>query len=134
MPGRKKKPSHSGLRLWLETLGEEVQKKRGDEKQEAFARRIGVSTKTLSIIETGARPYGVDALYRVLSALSADPMKELLRKKYPSHNPRHIELHEQLQELLDAKPEPGRNWPEAAEVNVDAVWSLYQVKKKKSAQ
>lgn len=125
--GKKKRQSHSALKLWRIKIGEEVKRVRGEDKQDAFAERVGVSTSTLSIIENGSRDYGVDALLRVLAAMGPDPAKAVLTRKFETHNARHMELHDRLQELLDADGD----WPMAAAVNVDAVWSLYQERRKK---
>ncbi len=108
------------------TIGEEAKRIRGNEKQESFAARVGISRTTLTAIETGKYGYGVDALLQVIAAGKASPVGALLSRDLPHVDARHAELHARLQELLDAEGP----WPMAAEVNVDAVWSLYRAKMK----
>ncbi len=98
---------------------------RGKENQDAFAERVGVSRALLIIIEKGKRSYGIEPLLRILSGLTNNPVSILNSLKLPQGNAKHKELHERLQKLLDAEPP----WPTAAEVNVDAVYELYQARK-----
>ncbi len=98
---------------------------RGEENQDAFAERVGISRALLIIIEKGKRSYSIEPLLRILSGLTDNPVSIISSLKLPPQNAKHRELHERLQRLLEAEPP----WPTAAEVNVDAVYELYRSRK-----
>ncbi len=112
------------IKHWLEQVGATVKELRGKEKQDAFAKRVRISRAQLIIIEKGKRSYGIEPLLRILSGVTTEPAQVVSTLKLLPGNPRHKELHERLQRLLDADPP----WPMAAEVNVDAVYELYRAR------
>lgn len=113
------------LNGWLKAIGNEVKKIRGDEKQEAFGDRVGLSRQELSIIENGSRSYGIESLFKILIATKVKPT--WLINILAEHAKRDEECHRKLQELLDA-PDP---WPTVAEYNIHSVFMNYEDKMKK---
>jgi transcriptional regulator with XRE-family HTH domain len=70
--------THPMMTIWRKRLGQEVRKRRGSEKQEAFAAKIHISRAQLSIIENGARSYNIDPLLQALAGADADPVADLV--------------------------------------------------------
>ncbi len=113
------------MREWLLLVGARLRELRGDEKQEVFAKRIGVSRALLIIMEKGKRSYGIEPLLLALSGATKDPVRVLADFDLQVSNALHIELHRKLQELLDAR-EP---YPIVAETMIDAAYGKLSKKK-----
>ncbi len=121
---------HPRLGAWLKQIAARVEaiRERSDLKAPDFAKKVRVSPSTLSIMANGNRPYQIDGLLNVLAVEHDAPFEQILKMNFPTTDPRHIELHRRLQELLDAD----RDWQMAASINVDAVYGLFCARTKKS--
>ncbi len=117
---------------WLKAIGDKIAARRLElkEDQPVFAKRVGVAVRTLSSIETGVvegkTGYGIKSLFRCLYGAFGGPGLSVLENTHfePAKDT-HGELHRKLQLLLDATDSEFQ-WPLAAEVNVEAVFALYQ--------
>lgn len=108
-------------------VGRYIRRLRGDQKQETIARTAGIHVRTLGEIERGETDFQIGTVLRVLAAVGGN-LSEAFHSRLPKSfkSPKHQELHEKLQELLDADP----LWATAARINVEAVYGLYLRQKK----
>ena len=111
------------LKAWLKMLGEEVRaaRKASGLKHDVFAREIGVSKATLSIMANGTRSYGVDGLLAALAAGGRDPVKVILKQELPEVNSEHQRLHEKLEAVLNGESDLAS----AARINVETVYDKH---------
>src|SRR5579864_7508856 len=105
---RAPKPDSDSVHIerWLQHIGRQVRTIRAEEKQEFFAKRIGVSRKTLSNIENG-HGYGIDSLIRILLDARAQPtwLAAFLNRDQPSSKP-----HALLHDILEEAPQEAVDW------------------------
>jgi len=123
----KKKPSGDDLlEYWKRAVGQYVRKKRLESKR--GQKELSISRQAISEIENGQVNFTLGTLLSVLDEVGGD-LSEAFQAKTPGKykSPLHRELHDQLQELLEADP----LWATAARINVEAVYGLYLKQAKK---
>ncbi len=93
------------MEVWLNRIGQHIKTHRGKENQAEYAKRVGISQRTLSDIETGTigpTGYGVDKLFKALSGLNGlHPEHVFLKIAIPEASDSQLRLHEKLQFVLD---------------------------------
>jgi transcriptional regulator with XRE-family HTH domain len=93
---------------WLLEIGDSIQKARKAKKQTRpqLADRAGIAPRTVISIENGEivgkTGYGILNLYRILNAQSrAQSADEILKIKIPGMSEGQLQLHRDLQRVLD---------------------------------
>lgn len=124
VPKKKRKPrgkaaTNPYLAAWLQQLAAGVKQiwksSKPPMKHAAFAKKVGISKETFSVVVNGRRNYGIDVLLPILAVSSEDPVDTLFAMHFPKATPEQVELHRKLQVCLGAGEKYSRGPRDAIE-------------------